>query len=191
VIAERNANGSIKSNGFETRTHCSRGHEYTEKGTWLRTTRSGVTRVCRECTSIKKRKKSLRTRAENYAIRKHHRQLWLVLYPVHESKESRARVKKASGARYKKRNIERARDLVASLKDAPCTDCKGTFPAEVMDFDHLPGFKKVRGVSDMVIRGMPNEVILSEIAKCQLVCSNCHRLRTSKRRSPSTHTHPG
>ena len=33
-------------------------------------------------------------------------------------------------------------------------------------------------VSAMVTRGVAMEMILEEIAKCDLVCANCHRMRT-------------
>jgi hypothetical protein len=48
-----------------------------------------------------------------------------------------------------------------------------------MDFDHVRG-EKLNNVSDMV-RG-PTEALLSEIAKCELVCAVCHRNRTTDRR---------
>lgn len=65
------------------------------------------------------------------------------------------------------------------LKDVPCADCGGRFPAVCMDFDHLDN--KVLGVSQMVHRGYALEAILAEIAKCEVVCANCHRVRTATR----------
>lgn len=52
-----------------------------------------------------------------------------------------------------------------------------------MDFDHLPGKRKVDTVSQMVTDLEPWEKILREIAKTELVCSNCHRIRTRDRQS--------
>lgn len=60
----------------------------------------------------------------------------------------------------------------------PCTDCKRYFPACVMDFDHVKG-EKLYNVGLMM--SLPREAILEEISKCELVCSNCHRLRTRAR----------
>jgi hypothetical protein len=69
------------------------------------------------------------------------------------------------------------------LKDAPCTDCGGRFPPEAMDWDHLPErAPKIGSVSLLVSQGRPTDVILAEIAKCELVCSNCHRVRTYRRK---------
>lgn len=65
----------------------------------------------------------------------------------------------------------------------PCTDCKVVFPPECMDFDHLPGSTKVNNVGTMVVHGWSREKVMLEIAKCELVCANCHRIRTRKRRN--------
>ena len=50
-----------------------------------------------------------------------------------------------------------------------------------MDFDHLRD-KKFNISNSM---GMPEAALLAEIAKCEVVCSNCHRIRTEKRRVKS------
>jgi hypothetical protein len=49
-----------------------------------------------------------------------------------------------------------------------------------MDFDHVRGSKSGL-ISEMVAGGRPWSVIEDEIAKCDLVCSNCHRYRTFAR----------
>lgn len=59
----------------------------------------------------------------------------------------------------------------------PCTDCGRVFPPEVMQWDHLPGTQKLADVS--LIRS--RDAILGEIAKCELVCANCHAIRTFRR----------
>jgi len=50
-----------------------------------------------------------------------------------------------------------------------------------MDFDHLPGEDKVKYISKMVARSWSLAKIDAEIAKCELVCANCHRIRTARR----------
>jgi hypothetical protein len=62
----------------------------------------------------------------------------------------------------------------------PCSDCGGTYPRQVMQWDHLPGFEKLGDISTSS-RGKPREAVLEEIAKCELVCANCHALRTFRR----------
>ena len=58
----------------------------------------------------------------------------------------------------------------------PCVDCGGNFPPECMDWDHIKGTKR-RAVAK--IRGNSQKYILDEIEKCELVCANCHRIRTN------------
>ena len=70
------------------------------------------------------------------------------------------------------------RARVDALKDGPCYDCDGTFPTVCMDFDHRDPNEKLFGVSDGVNGKMNWEKILAEIDKCDLVCANCHRIRT-------------
>lgn len=75
------------------------------------------------------------------------------------------------------------RDLanqVIALKQRPCMDCGGTFPPYVMDFDHRDGSDKVNNISRLISRGNWAR-IEAEIAKCDLVCSNCHRIRSYAR----------
>jgi hypothetical protein len=72
------------------------------------------------------------------------------------------------------------RKLVDQARDRPCMDCGGTFPVVCMDFDHVRG-KKHKNVADMVSNCASVPVILAEIAKCDVVCSNCHRVRTYNR----------
>lgn len=84
------------------------------------------------------------------------------------------------------RAVKRCRDnneaWLAAMKSKPCTDCGNTYPPECMDYDHLPQHEKTTEVSAMVHNTFSRRRILEEIAKCELVCSNCHRVRTKARR---------
>lgn len=66
-----------------------------------------------------------------------------------------------------------------ALKDRPCVDCGQKFHYSAMDWDHIA--HKDEGISALLRRRVGKERILAEIAKCELVCSNCHRYRTWKR----------
>jgi hypothetical protein len=51
-----------------------------------------------------------------------------------------------------------------------------------LDYDHRPSEEKKANVSILVKRGAARDVILAEMAKCDLVCANCHRIRTYQRK---------
>lgn len=69
--------------------------------------------------------------------------------------------------------------FIRAAKANPCVDCGGRFPPCVMDFDHC------RGEKLFALSKATNKSLLKcqeEIAKCDLVCANCHRMRTTMRR---------
>lgn len=63
------------------------------------------------------------------------------------------------------------------LKEHPCVDC-GDARLPVLDFDHVMG-KKQFCISYMITHHSLNNV-LKEIAKCEVRCSNCHRMKTAE-----------
>lgn len=71
-------------------------------------------------------------------------------------------------------------EKLTAIRSAPCMDCKKTYHPFCMDFDHRVGTSKVASISYLV-KHDSWETIKQELAKCDLVCSNCHRLRTWKR----------
>jgi hypothetical protein len=70
---------------------------------------------------------------------------------------------------------------LSAQKDAPCVDCGGKFHFAAMDFDHLRD--KVLNPNQMANYGWRPARMAEELKKCELVCSNCHRVRTYKRRA--------
>jgi len=86
---------------------------------------------------------------------------------------------KVSAAQRRQEVIE----YVDSLKSVPCLDCGNSFPTVCMDFDHLPEFEKEFNITDGIRKGYSIERLRIEIAKCEVVCSNCHRIRTANRRA--------
>lgn len=84
--------------------------------------------------------------------------------------------RRASRARRKARLL----GTVNVLKDKPCADCQGRFPVVCMDFDHVHG-GKLMDVSRMILHDYPMAKILAEIELCDLVCANCHRIRSQRR----------
>ena len=72
------------------------------------------------------------------------------------------------------------RRIIDACKSQPCEDCGKTYPPYVMDFDHVRGIKR-KAVGAMLNTVTPS-VIIDEILKCDIICSNCHRERTHKRK---------
>lgn len=83
-------------------------------------------------------------------------------------------------ANHRKR-LARIRAMVNAIKTQPCADCGHTFDPVCMDFDHRPGEIKVADIARLSARGGSEAVLLAEIAKCDVVCACCHRLRTKRR----------
>jgi len=75
---------------------------------------------------------------------------------------------------------EKIRGIIAETKAVPCMDCGGSFPVVCMDFDHRDPGTKNHNVSDLVKVGSVR-ILEEEIAKCDIVCANCHRIRTAAR----------
>src|SRR5436309_103995 len=79
-------------------------------------------------------------------------------------------------------NIRRthSRQLVIwKHKNVPCADCRKRYPPYVMDFDHVRGIKTTC-VGRLLSQSIKK--IEEEIAKCEVVCGNCHRERTHRRK---------
>lgn len=70
------------------------------------------------------------------------------------------------------------RDLLIMLKSKKCTDCGLEYPWYCMDFDHV-------GEKKECISKINKSMVLEEIKKCELVCSNCHRKRTYSKKQYS------
>lgn len=78
-----------------------------------------------------------------------------------------------------KKNRENQRLKIQALKDnKPCTDCGNSYPYYVMQFDHLDN--KFDNISKMPGQYSWDK-IENEISKCELLCANCHCIRTYKR----------
>jgi hypothetical protein len=81
---------------------------------------------------------------------------------------------------YKGKARKARKELLDEIRSVPCMDCGGSFPSCAMDFDHVRGEKKF-GVMNRY-GDYKLETLMAEIAKCEIICSNCHRIRTAARR---------
>lgn len=78
------------------------------------------------------------------------------------------------GGHYQKGFRKRRRELLQMLKSGPCQKCGVDYPHYVKDFHHRDGSPVFR-ISGNKALHRSLESVLSEIAKCDLLCANCHR----------------
>jgi len=84
--------------------------------------------------------------------------------------------KKLFNDKFKRKTIDK---LYKYLQNKACADC-GETNILTLEFDHVRGTKR-NNISNMIILGASWKTILIEIDKCDIVCANCHRIRTAKR----------
>lgn len=80
---------------------------------------------------------------------------------------------------YQQKRRAPRQEYVDKLKaERGCMDC-GLHPeySQVLEFDHRPDENKLFHISDGMVNGTM-ERLITEIAKCDIVCANCHRVRT-------------
>ena len=93
--------------------------------------------------------------------------------------QCRAKRQKESPHQLEKKRVWEA------AKSRPCADCGRSFASECMDFDHVRGTKCYTISSAYRWASMEN--LVEEIAKCDVVCANCHRARTWHQQTPTGH----
>ena len=90
--------------------------------------------------------------------------------------------KKEAWDRYEKEKDLAKREYIRNLKMTNgCMDCGYNLHPEALEFDHTEN-NKIHSVADLISRHSKMEAIIDEIAKCEIVCANCHRIRTFNRR---------
>lgn len=104
-------------------------------------------------------------------------------YHRKEYDAQRYQTKRNLRIRQSKEQRKRTKEWMDELKaEMPCADCNEIFHPICMDWDHLPGSVKLDGIANLVAKGHRKQAE-AEITKCELVCANCHRLRTLNRTS--------
>lgn len=94
--------------------------------------------------------------------------------------------KQKTNIRSQKRRSE-IRAIIGKIKEeSGCIDCKIKYPYFILEFDHVRGVK-FDNIGFMVTSSTIEE-ILEEIKKCDIVCSNCHRVRTQNRKKSASIT---
>ena len=142
-------------------------------------------RTCTVCLKIKpnneyfyrdKRAEKLHSQCKSCYIEKR-RKTWKQYYHKH-------------GSKYRQNAVERNRrikDLLRQqmmnyLSDKSCVQC-GVNDIRVLDFDHIDPSKKSFSISQAITNTRSWDVILKEIKKCQILCSNCHKIKTATEQS--------
>jgi hypothetical protein len=81
----------------------------------------------------------------------------------------------ASSYAYTKKCIEERKLWVNAHKTVPCVRCGKCYHPACMDFHHLDRSTKKFGIGSGLYR-QSRAAIEREIAKCVVMCANCHRL---------------
>jgi hypothetical protein len=84
--------------------------------------------------------------------------------------------------RQQRRSAETRAWVRRQYEGIPCQDCRGVFHWFAMQFDHRPGSVKKFTISQAGCRSRVS--VAEEIAKCDLLCANCHAIRTHVTRRP-------
>jgi len=69
-----------------------------------------------------------------------------------------------------------------------CADCGITNPI-VLELDHVSDDKR-SNVSDLIRSDYGWSTIVTEVHKCEVVCRNCHAIRTESRKTSTIPTRP-
>jgi hypothetical protein len=100
-----------------------------------------------------------------------------------KQKAAQARYYQENKAVYAKQQRDRrsvVRKYIVELKTASvCVDCLIDYPHYILQFDHITG-DKIGDVSKLARTGNL-QLVKDEIAKCEIVCANCHWHRTFMR----------
>lgn len=129
--------------------------------------------VCRKC-KVEKNREEFYFRNKSKEIRHHLCKTCQNKYQrklYRHSKKRRLQISKINKG-YRERNRQ---FILSYLEDHPCIDC-GSSDVRALDFDHIRGEKRI-SVCLTVSRAWSIDNIKVEIAKCEVRCANCHRIR--------------
>jgi hypothetical protein len=139
------------------------------KGTYVRFGMAAEMRECRRCGGRKPLSEFHRWHDDH--------QWWCKPCRAEYAAAHYQRHKKRRQAQNKRRQAEFFAWYTSLKAGKPCADCGLVFHPVAMHWHHLPGRKKTSDLGRLVKRGNRQQV-LDEIAKCELICANCHAVRT-------------
>ena len=80
------------------------------------------------------------------------------------------------------KNKHEKRDFIRQYKEFHgCMDCGGKFPYFVLDLDHRDPSLKKYAMNRVHLVGSWDQMV-EELNKCDVVCSNCHRIRSHEKK---------
>jgi hypothetical protein len=137
------------------------------------------TKICKKCGETKEKSEFFfRDKKKNIL----HTQCKICYKQNRKNKEHYIKYKEAYLDRINKRKLVRKKEnrenMLSYFKTHYCIKCGERNPI-VLDFDHRDEKTKKHNISAM-IASYNWETILMEIEKCDVLCSNCHRIKTSK-----------
>jgi len=95
------------------------------------------------------------------------------------SEEHKKEVKRLANKKHNKLKREKIEAYLGEIfQNSACHDC-GIKNVIVFQFDHREPAKKMYDISKLVGSGASLKRIQEEIAKCDIVCANCHFIRTA------------
>lgn len=98
-----------------------------------------------------------------------------------DRKKKRHSCRECIRAQMRSRYAERLEFIQAYKLDHGCADCGFRGHPAALEFDHLPEHEKKFAISARIAAAIDQGELLAEMAKCEVVCANCHRVRTFER----------
>lgn len=145
----------------KSKTHCPQGHEYTPENTYYQTKRdrplSRQSRCCKECGRLRMERR--RSSPEGLAKETGRMARWRAANPERD-----------------RRNYTENRRIKKAWLDSQkvkCARCDETHTA-CMDFHHRNPAEK-DGLLSVAVAKWSLDRIRAEVAKCDILCANCHR----------------
>lgn len=117
-------------------------------------------------------------------LRSYHRE-YMRDYRQEMNESRKAQIRKQNRLKKMEKRREMA-SLILMERDKPCVDCGLRLPPECMEFDHVRDIKlfSIAGWENARLGSVDRkQAVLNEIAKCDVRCPNCHRLRHYHERS--------
>lgn len=133
-----------------------------------------TTKLCTKCNTTKSVEEFSKNKARKDGLASMCKHCWKEYYKDYyqgSKEQGRLKVQRET----KREALQR---VVQERKNSPCADCGKTYPHYVMDMDHREREKKSFNIADGIRTLVAMDKMLLELNKCDVVCSNCHRIRT-------------